>query len=53
MDEEMYDEFGNYIGPDLDQEEDEDELLDQQSEMSIESQIKQDQIVTEDYFEKG
>jgi hypothetical protein len=35
MEEDLYDEFGNYIGPDLDPEEDEE--IEQQSEMSIES----------------
>jgi hypothetical protein len=39
MDEELYDEFGNYIGPDLnpDQEDEDEEILEQQSVMSLES----------------
>jgi hypothetical protein len=43
MDGELYDEFGNYIGPDLDEGNEEDSNDDEplQSEQSLESQIKQ------------
>jgi hypothetical protein len=55
MEEDLYDEFGNYIGPDLnpDQEEADEDLLEQQSEMSLESQLKQDHQMAEQYYEKG
>ena len=42
MEEELYDEFGNYIGPDLDEENDsEDEDAGRPNQSDLESQIKQ------------
>ena len=50
MEEELYDEFGNYIGPDLeDQEESEED-----AQPDLESQLRQsNHEMEEDYFEKG